>query len=278
MPDELPAAPWAKPESALAQRQLRTHRAVELITDAGKTLLENGGEVFRAQQTMEIMARALGVPGFHCYVITNGIFVSADGALHEIRHVPSVSMHLARVEAVNALSRRLAAGPGAMTLEEAEAALAAAAALPDPDPRWQFLAGVGGAAGFAFLFGGALPEMLLAALAGAAELGTRLLLARLAHGRVSRLFANVAASAAGALAALLCGSFGPLAANVDTATIGALMILTPGVSLTMGVRDLVNADYLSGTIRLFDALLVAGSLACGVALAWLLMGQLGVPV
>ena len=30
-------------------------RALELVMDAGQTLLENGGEVFRAQQTMEII-------------------------------------------------------------------------------------------------------------------------------------------------------------------------------------------------------------------------------
>ena len=47
------------------------------------------------------------------------------------------------------------------------------------------------------------------------------------------------------------------------------MVLTPGVALTMGIRDILNADYLSGAIRLLDAVLVAGSLACGVVLAWL---------
>ena len=65
------------------------------------------------------------------------------------------------------------------------------------------------------------------------------------------------------------------ALNVDTATIGALMVLTPGVALTMGIRDILNADYLSGAIRLLDAVLVAGSLACGVVLAWLTARNFG---
>lgn len=42
------------------------------------------------------------------------------------------------------------------------------------------------------------------------------------------------------------------------------MVLTPGVSLAMGIRDIINADYLSGAIRLLDAVLVAGCLAGGV--------------
>ena len=60
--------------------------------------------------------------------------------------------------------------------------------------------------------------------------------------------------------------------------IGALMVLTPGVALTMGVRDILNGDYLSGSIRLLDALLIAGSIACGVVLGWLVMHGLGVAV
>ena len=84
-------------------------RAADLVMDAGQTLLENGGEVFRVQQTMEIMAHSLGVRDFHVYVLTNGIFASASmGSTHNvslIRHVPSVSIHLGRVEAINELSR-----------------------------------------------------------------------------------------------------------------------------------------------------------------------------
>lgn len=102
-------------------------RAADLVMDAGQTLLENGGEVFRVQQTMEIMAHSLGVRDFHVYVLTNGIFASASmGSTHNvslIRHVPSVSIHLGRVEAINELSRELAAGR--LGVEEAEARLAA---------------------------------------------------------------------------------------------------------------------------------------------------------
>ena len=56
-----------------------TDRAIELVVEAGKAMLENGGEVFRAQDTMEIMAHSLGVRDFHVYVLTNGIFASAEG-------------------------------------------------------------------------------------------------------------------------------------------------------------------------------------------------------
>ena len=50
------------------------------------------------------------------------------------------------------------------------------------------------------------------------------------------------------------------------AIIGSLMILTPGIAFTMGIRDFVQGDYLSGTIRMIDALLIAASIAIGTGL------------
>ena len=120
--------------------------------DAGQTLLENGGEVFRAQQTMEIMAASLGVRDFHVYVLTNGIFASAHlpgrDAVSLVRHVPTVSVHLGRVEAVNELSRELAAGR--LGVVEAEARLNTARTLPRSTPQLEILACVVGAAGFGY--------------------------------------------------------------------------------------------------------------------------------
>lgn len=240
-------------------------RAFTLVVDAGEALLESGGEVFRAQNTMEIMAESLGVENFNVYVLTNGIFASAEGgAVHEVRHIPAVHIHLGRVEAINALSRRIASGE--VDVDGARDLLQKAKAMPTYSPPLQVLAGAVGSAGFAFLFGGLGPEMCMAAVAGAGEmLLTRLL--RL-H-RTSRIFTDILAAALGTAAALVGKALLFPALDANTAIIGALMVLTPGVALTMAIRDFINTDYLSGTIRLFDALLVAGCLACGVAFTYM---------
>lgn len=51
-------------------------RIMDFIMAAGETLLENGAEVFRVEQTMEIMARSFHLREFHVYVLTNGIFAA----------------------------------------------------------------------------------------------------------------------------------------------------------------------------------------------------------
>ena len=57
-----------------------------------------------------------------------------------------------------------------------------------------------------------------------------------------------------------------LRTEASHAIIGTLMILTPGIAFTMGIRDFVQGDYLSGTIRMIDALLIAASIAIGTGL------------
>lgn len=248
-------------------------QTLDLILDAGQTMLENGGEVFRAQQTMEIMARSLQLQEFHVYVLTNGIFASArpDGgeSLSMVRHVPTVSIHLGRVEAVNELSRELAEGQ--LDLCGARQRLNEAQSIGSIPPRAERLACVVGSACFAYLFGGALAEMLVAAVAGLMESA---ICQQFGKRRINRIFTDIIAAGLCTLWALGVSIFVPTL-DVNTATIGALMVLTPGVALTMGIRDIINADYLSGAIRLLDAVLIAGSLACGVVLAWLIGRGLG---
>ena len=224
--------------------------------DAGQTLLENGGEVFRAQQTMEIMAASLGVRDFHVYVLTNGIFASAHlpgrDAVSLVRHVPTVSVGLGVVEA--------------------EARLNTARTLPRSTPQLEILACVVGSAGFAYLFGGTLADMPVAAVAGLLE---ALVCQQFARHGINRIFTDIVAAFCGTIWAIAVQTVVP-AVNANAAIIGALMVLTPGVALTMGVRDILNGDYLSGSIRLLDALLIAGSIAGGVVLGWIMARGLGV--
>ena len=156
---------------------------------------------------------------------------------------------------MNAISRELAEGK--LDLDGAEKALRDACAIPAYGFRVSLLAGAVGSGCFAFLFGGAGPEIVTAFCAGIVEM----LIMQLFHkGGVSKVFTDIAAAAACTALALAVRGVWGAGYNPSGAIIGALMVLTPGVALTMGIRDIINADYLSGTIRLFDALLCAGCL------------------
>ena len=232
-------------------------RIMDFIMAAGQTLLENGAEVFRVEQTMEIMARSFHLREFHVYILTNGIFASAGTAeISEVRNVPVRTTHLGRVAAVNELSRQIAAG--GLTLDEAEAQLARAQRIPFPNDWVQLVAGLSGAFCFAMIFGGTLRAGLAAAVAGLAANGYLLLCERL---HLPGGFRKITTASLITLVCLpLCHLRGTEASH---AIIGTLMILTPGIAFTMGIRDFVQGDYLSGTIRMIDALLVAACIAIG---------------
>ena len=211
-------------------------RILDLCVDAGETLLANGAEIYRVQQTMEIIARSYGARSFHVYVLTNGLFASMEdgGAVQSaaVRSTPRVEMNLGRISAVNALSREIVAGR--VPLEEAFARLAQIRATRGL-PGWLMVsASAFSAACFCYLFGGSAVDAFTALAPG---------------------FAGVQALG---LAGVAC--------SLDKVIIGGIIPLVPGVALTNGIRDVANCDYLSGTIRAIDAVLIAAGIALGVGL------------
>lgn len=245
-------------------------KILALCADAGETLLENGAEIYRVQQTMELIARSYGARDFHAYVLTNGLFASlGDGAAGEcaaVRGAPRVNMNLGRISAVNELSRRIVAG--GVPLEDAAVRLAAIRAMRG-FPGWMLSAASAAAAAcFCALLGGSLLDSVTALPAG---LAAGMFTQRLARARtpVNKLVSNLLAAGVTALVSVVCvhllGAMG-LACSTDNVIIGGIVSLMPGVALTNGIRDVANCDYLSGTIRAIDALLIAAGIALGVGL------------
>ncbi len=246
----------------------QSRRIMDLVLEAGQLLLENGAEVFRVEQTMRIMAQSFCLQDFHVYVLTNGIFASAeDGRVSEVRNIPDHCVHLGRVDAVNTLSRHIAEGK--VTLKEAEEQLAQVHEMTEPSGWRRRITCAVGAACFAMLFGGTWLDGFVAAIAGLL-LTCYLIWCEQHH--THSIFQKMTGAA---LVSICCLIAGPLfGANVNDAAIGALMILTPGVAFTMGIRDFANSDYLSGSIRMMDALLVGGSIAGGAGLVMALYSRL----
>ena len=64
--------------------------------------------------------------------------------------------------------------------------------------------------------------------------------------------------------------------QLDYMIIGSIMPLIPGVPFTNAIRDIADGDYISGSVRMLDALLVFFCIAIGVGMAYsMMMGALG---
>ena len=55
-----------------------------------------------------------------------------------------------------------------------------------------------------------------------------------------------------------------IGSTVESVIIGVMMPYVPGIAITNAARDTLNADYVSGVARLFDALIQAFAVALGV--------------
>lgn len=256
-------------------REQSAPSVLELAFEMGQVLLENGAEISRVQETMERVANALHAEDFHVYVLTNAIF--AAGREHgeerrtELTHIPGTVIHFGRICAVNQLSREIAAGT--CDLQEAWERIGHIRSI-ERSPFWlMVIACAAGSAAFSYLFGGGATDALAAFFCGLV-LEPFLLLAE--RKKLSKFLTNLSASALVTAIAVVLTACVPLGHNLDKVIIGSIIRLVPGVALTTSIRDFFNGDYLSGTIRMIDALLVGGCIAVGVGVVLRIVSYFGV--
>lgn len=235
---------------------------IDVVILAGEILLHNGAEIFRVQETMIKMAEAYKVTSFDVYVISNGIFVSLseNGKNYStgIKHVPLSPVHLGRVAAVNDLSRKIA--EGTCTLQEAYDRLKEIEKIPYK-PKWfQILCSGIGSGCFSYLLGGTVYDSITAFLAGVI---LYVFIIGVSDKKISKILVNILGSGLATLCGLVFFNLG-MGDQFHKIIIGSIIPLVPGVPLTSSVRDFLNSDYLSGTIRLIDAVLIAFCIAIGV--------------
>lgn len=198
------------------------------------------------------------------FVLSDGIFMIGGGYFPggrhfaHVEHIPVKGAQLDRVVAVNQLSREIEGGR--YTLEEAGARLGEIERMPSKKRWQQILASGVGSACFCILFGGSAPDSAASFIAGLLLYAYVLLLSALYMSRmIGNVLGGVLASAA-YVALYLLG----LGNDLSHMIIGAIIPLIPGIPFTNGIRDLADGDYISGSVRLLDALLTFLCIATGV--------------
>lgn len=256
-------------------------RALQLATEAGHILLENGAEISRVEETMTRIASAYDVEDESFFVLSNGIIATGQ---HYARaeFIPIKGTQLSRVVDVNQLSRDVMQVKNGISLDEVEHRLRTVREAKGK-PWWELVVGIAlGVAAFSILFGGSLIDAVATLVAGLL-LGTFM---TFVSPHLSRIMGNLAGGLVGGLLCILMvklRAFGDL--HLPNMIIGTIIALVPGVPFTNGIRDLANEDYIAGTTRLTDAFLAFLCIALGVALAFIVDGwfsgglmQLGAPV
>ena len=240
-----------------------------IVTSMGEVLLQNGAEIFRVDETMKKVAKQYRIDSFNSYTIANGIFASAvlynQKYTAKIQFVPIYPTRLCIIDAVNQLSREIVEGE--CEPESALIRLNEIKKMQITTQNFQILCSGIGSACFCSLFGGSFIDSIISLLLGSI---VYLFVLRGAHKITdSKIMKTILASG---LVTLLASIFNLLnIGNLDFVIIGSIFPLIPGVPFTNSVRCFLENDYLTGIIRLVDAVLVTMCIAAGVFMAFKLV-------
>ncbi len=239
---------------------------LDMASDLGYELAMSGAETFRVEESVSRVLGAYGIQA-EVFAIPNLLIVSmmTEDAqpITRMRRIGQHGSDLDAVEKFSGLSRALCNRK------------------PDPHEgiRWislvqqhrlhysmaaQYLGSFLGAAGFALFFGSCLLDSLCAGICG---ILVSFITNILNKWKANQFFTTMIAAFFMAVLAYGMGSFG-IAHSPDAVTIGALMLLVPGLLFTNAMRDIIYGDTNSGINRIVQVLLVAVAIALGTATAW----------
>ncbi|SFG55213.1 Uncharacterized membrane protein YjjP, DUF1212 family [Lachnospiraceae bacterium C7] len=243
---------------------VKTKEILTLTVEIGDAMLRNGAEIYRIEDSLARILKAYDIKNFDVYVLSNGIFASAneglDDACSVIRHTPLGDVNLGKISALNQLTRDICCKN--CDVETAWKRLDECLNIPSPKKSYLiFFCGLGCAC-FGYLYGGSLIDSFMAFLAG---MVLKWFLMVCEKRKYSRFTKNVFSSMIATFLSLI-----PLYVNLpvsqDKIVIGIIMPLVPGMTFTTSIRDFYNGDYLCGAIHLIDALLTALCIAAGVGI------------
>lgn len=245
---------------------------VNLSVELGRRMMASGAEIHRVEDSVRRLLHAYGVEDAEVFAIPNCLMVGVNAPdqppITQLSRIPHHGTDLDMLEQCNAVCRRLCAerpplDAAARQINEIDAL------RPRYSERMTLLGHFLVAAFFTPFFGGSGTDMLCGGLCGLSVGLSSLLFDRIPG--THDFFRTLFSAAASALLALLLAHAG-LAADPDAITVGALMLLVPGVALTNAMREVMAGDIVSGVTRTAESLLTGTAIALGVGLA-MILGQ-----
>lgn len=252
-----------KDGEALMTENEKTHRIAEL---SGLIILENGGETFRAEETVKRVCGAMNAECSEIIAFPTGMVISLKEAgqpSHTIvKRVRKRCTDLEKISDANDISRKLVSG--SITKDEAVAALEALSeGRRQNKPLTAVIAGLS-AFFFALMFRGSFFD---AAVAFVCAMTVEFTLLSFKPNDIFLFVSNVlAGSITTAIAVISVKLFST--GSYEAIIVGSIMPFVPGLALLNAIRDAMVGDLVSGFSRLGEALIAAISLAVGAGIVF----------
>ena len=242
-------------------------KVLDTVMKAGSILLVSGAEIYRVEETMKRIAEHYNVADHGIFIISNGIIYTSEN--HECEmyakaaHLPFAGVNMAKIAKVNELSRDIERGK--YTVDDAWEELLKIEAMRDKCMVETMLAYGFGAACFCYTFGGNMQDACAAFVSG-------IMLYCVTHyletrkQATSKIIINILAGFVATATGRIMFRFG-LGCDINSIILGGITPYLPGVSFVIAVRELANSNYIAGSARVLDTLLITSGLAIGVGAA-----------
>ena len=238
--------------------------AIGFVLRLGKALHQSGYPAHQLERALALVARRLGLEAQFFSTPTSifAAFGTADRQQTTMTRVEPGEVNLARLSRLDGVMRDVVGGRASAM--QGSARVEHLLAERGPYPAWLGVLAFGlASAAVAVLLGGGLTEVGIAALLGLVTGGIGL--ATAPYRTAQAIFEPLAAFTVASLAAVAEFAVGPYATGI--ATLAGLVVLLPGLMLTVAMTELATQNLASGTARLSGAMITFLSLAFGVALA-----------
>ncbi len=236
-------------------------KVLELASYTGRMILQNGGEVYRAEDVIERVGRHFGYD-IDTFVTLTCIVVSLKGSdekyYSQVTRIKSRDLNLNKIHEINDLIRHIHEYSYDDFFKE----------LKEREEKfclgfYRFVLGctmIG--ATFPVLFNAWINEILIGGIGGFI---IGLLLTFLNKYEVNSVITNI-------IGGIVCSTIACIATylgyteHTSTVIISDLMIFVPGIAFVNTIRDLTSGDLIAGTSRFTEVIMVAAALAVGTGI------------
>jgi len=243
---------------------MESKQVAEIATCAGEILLSNGAEAYRVEETIIKICNSYGLDG-ECISTSTGIYISVispDGEMvTSIKRIKQRRVDLYRVELINSFSRGLHNNP--LPYEEAKKTLKEIYNAPNFSLGVRLMAACMTSFVYTLFFNGSIFDALTAVVI---SFGIYLMLEKISKiGSFEFLEYYISGFIIG-IVSLTVNFFIP-EINKDNVITGAIIVLLPGVALTNGIKDILYGDFVSGTAKFGEAILIIIAMGVGIVTA-----------
>lgn len=243
-------------------------KLVQTILDIGAEMMKCGAECSRVEDSLFRMCKSYGFIRYDIFALPSNIQVTielTEGNIHtQIRNIEHISNDFTMLDKLNNLSRYACNNiPSGAELRKRYDDIVKEAG---GNKIYRYIGGILGGTAFAIFFGGGIFDAFSAAIV---SLTIIFLSNKISEEKSNPMLYNFGLAFIAELVIIFLYKIG-IAKNIDSITIGVVMLMVSGIGVVNGMRDMINKDIMSGMINVVNAVLGAIGIATGIAIPILL--------